>query len=119
MTRTQLIANLASHFPNLTAEDAEVSVTFILGAIKNAMANGDRVEIRGFGAFSLKHQKPRMGRNPKTGEKLMVPAKHVPHFKPGKELKGRVDEGLQPSQAVTGDLWGRAYKIPVQNSAQL
>lgn len=91
MNRSQLIAILSRQFSTLTAQDAEVSVTLILDEIKNAMANGRRVEIRGFGSFSLNHRDPRMGRNPMTGEKVTVPAKYVPHFKPGKELKARVD----------------------------
>jgi integration host factor subunit beta len=91
--RSQLVATLAGQFPNLTAKDAEVSVTVILDAIKNSLAKGDRVELRGFGSFSLSYRPPRIGQNPRTGEKVTVPAKYVPHFKPGKELKMRVDVG--------------------------
>lgn len=103
MNRSQLITNLASQFCNLTAKDAEVSVTIILDAMKNAMANGGRVEIRGFGSFSLNHKKPRIGRNPKTGEKVTVPAKYAPHFKPGIEMKKRVDAYLQLSLPAPGN----------------
>ncbi|GAO36010.1 integration host factor subunit beta [Sulfuricella sp. T08] len=119
MNRSQLITNLANQFRNLTSEDAEVSVTLILDAIKNAMANGGRVEIRGFGSFSLNHKNPRMGRNPKTGERIMVPAKSVFFFKPGIEMKKRVDACLQPPLAATDNPWSNQYQIPARNPAQL
>lgn len=119
MNRSQLITSLATQFRNLTANDAEESVALILDAIKDVLANGGRVEIRGFGSLSITCRKPRIGRNPKTGEKVTVQAKCVPHFKPGIEMKKRVDICLQPSQAVTGDLWGRQYQIPAQNLVQL
>ena len=117
MNRSQLIAHLSSQFTNLTVSDAEVSVTLILDSIKNAMANGGRVEIRGFGSFSLNYRKPRMGRNPRTGEQVWVQAKSVPFFKPGIEMKKRVDAYLGSSQASTGNLRGRQYPIPAQNHA--
>jgi len=91
MNRSHLIVTLASQFPNLTANDADESVQLILGAIQHALASGGRVEIRGFGSFSLSCRKPRIGRNPNTGEKVSVPAKCAPYFKPGIELKKRVD----------------------------
>ena len=91
MTRSDLIAALASRFPNLMVKDADIAVKEILDAIGQALVNGDRVEIRGFGSFDLNYRPPRTGRNPKTGEQVEVPAKHVPHFKAGKELRERVD----------------------------
>jgi integration host factor subunit beta len=66
-------------------------VKVILDALTDALARGDRIEIRGFGSFTLNYRPPRLGRNPKSGEKVQVPAKYVPHFKPGKELRERVD----------------------------
>jgi len=91
MTRSELVALLASRFPQLTAKDADVVVKEIVTAISETLTAGDRVEIRGFGVFSLNHRPPRTGRNPKTGEKVAVPAKSVPHFKAGKELRESVD----------------------------
>lgn len=90
MTRSKLIAQLAERFPQLVQKDAEMAVTEILGAIHAALIHGDRVEIRGFGVFDLNHRTPRQARNPKTGESVAVPAKWVPAFKAGKELRERV-----------------------------
>lgn len=90
MTRSDLIAALSSRFPNLMAKDADVAVKEILDAIGTALAQGDRVEIRGFGSFGLNYRPPRTGRNPKSGESVSVPAKYVPHFKAGKEMRERV-----------------------------
>jgi integration host factor subunit beta len=92
MTKSELIARLAERFPQLVAKDADLSVKMILDAMSEALAKGDRIEIRGFGSFSLNYRPPRVGRNPKTGDKVEVPAKHVPHFKAGKELRERVDQ---------------------------
>lgn len=91
MTRSELIATLASRFPALTATDAEVSVAAITGAISSALIAGHRVEIRGFGSFGLNYRPAKVGRNPKTGDPVSVPAKYHPHFKPGKEMRGLVD----------------------------
>jgi integration host factor subunit beta len=92
MTKSELIARLAARFPQLVAKDADFAVKVILDALTAALASGDRIEIRGFGSFSLNYRPPRLGRNPKSGEKVQVPAKYVPHFKPGKELRERVDQ---------------------------
>lgn len=91
MTRSDLIANLAAKFPALRHDDVADSTHLIIDAITGALAAGRRAEIRDFGAFSVTARAPRIGRNPKTGEKVAVPAKHRPHFKPGKELAARVD----------------------------
>ena len=91
MTRSELIAELAARFPQLQQKDVSVSVAAILDAITNSVKEGGRVEIRGFGSFSLTHRPPRIGRNPKTGERVAVPAKWSPHFKAGLELRQRVD----------------------------
>ncbi len=91
MTRADLIAAIAFRFPNLVAKDAEISVKEILDAIGRKLAQGERAEIRGFGTFSLNHRPARTGRNPKSGESVSVPAKRVPHFKAGKEMRQRID----------------------------
>ena len=91
MTKSELIERLAAKFPQLVAKDAELAVKMILDAMGEALSNGDRIEIRGFGSFGLNHRPPRTGRNPKSGETVMVPGKNVPHFKAGKELRERVD----------------------------
>ena len=91
MTKSQLIANLAARHAQLVAKDAELSVKMILDAMAQSLADGQRIEIRGFGSVSLNYRPPRVGRNPKSGEKVHVPAKHVPHFTAGKELRERVD----------------------------
>lgn len=92
MNRSDLLKNIAARFPQLLAKDIELSVAAILDGITSSLVAGGRVEIRGFGAFSLNYRPPRTGRNPKTGERVEVPAKWVPHFKPGKELREKVDQ---------------------------
>jgi integration host factor subunit beta len=91
MTRSDLIAKLAERHPQLLAKDADLAVKVILDALVTTLVSGGRIEIRGFGSFALNHRPPRQGRNPKSGEKVQVPAKYVPHFKAGKELRERVD----------------------------
>jgi integration host factor subunit beta len=91
MTKAELIARLAMRFPQLVAKDAEFAVRLILDALTSALVRGDRIETRGFGSFEIRRKPPRIGRNPRTGEKVEVPAKYVPHFKAGKELRDRVD----------------------------
>jgi integration host factor subunit beta len=87
MTRSELIANVAATFQNLTHAQVEEMVCKIFDEIMEALAHGGRVELRGFGTFSIRHRKPRKGRNPRTGEVLMVESKSVPFFKTGKELR--------------------------------
>ncbi|MDD5181135.1 MAG: integration host factor subunit beta [Gallionellaceae bacterium] len=91
MTRSDLIDKLAERYPQLLSKDAELAVKVILDAMAGTLTRGGRIEIRGFGSFSLNYRPPRTGRNPKSGDKVQVPAKHVPHFKAGKELRERVD----------------------------
>ena len=91
MTKSELIARLAERYPQLVAKDADYAVKTILDAMADALATGQRIEIRGFGSFALNRRPPRIGRNPKSGDKVMVPEKRVPHFKPGKELRERVN----------------------------
>jgi integration host factor subunit beta len=91
MTKSELITKLAAHYPQLVTKDAEDVVKAILDAMITTLAKGQRIEIRGFGSFGINHRPPRTGRNPKTGERVSVPEKFVPHFKAGKELRYRVD----------------------------
>ncbi len=95
MTKSDLIARLAERFPQLVAKDADFAVKMILDALSESLVRGDRIEIRGFGSFSLNYRPPRVGRNPKSGDKVSVPEKWVPHFKAGKELRERVDKSLK------------------------
>jgi len=90
MTRSDLITRLAERHPQLLAKDAELAVKVILDAMSVSLSRGGRIEVRGFGSFGLNYRPPRQGRNPKTGDKVKVPAKYVPHFKAGKELRERV-----------------------------
>lgn len=91
MTKSELIDKLAGQFPQLVLKDAESAVKVILNAMTDTLSRNDRIEIRGFGSFALNYRPPRTGRNPKSGEKVEVPEKHVPHFKAGKELRECVD----------------------------
>ena len=91
MTRSDLIHRLAELHPQLQLKDAELGVKVILEAMSQTLSQGSRVEIRGFGSFGLNYKPPRQARNPKSGSKVKVPAKYVPHFKAGKELRERVD----------------------------
>jgi integration host factor subunit beta len=92
MTRSDLVEELAARFSQLTQRDAEFAVKAILDAMNDALARGHRIEIRGFGSFSVTHRSPRMGRNPRSGESVAIPEKRVPHFKPGKALRQAVDQ---------------------------
>lgn len=87
MTRSELVATLAKRFPLLSVEDTDIAVKEILDALSGTLAQGRRVEIRGFGSFCLKYHAPRIARNPKTGEKIPLPARYVPYFKAGKEMR--------------------------------
>jgi integration host factor subunit beta len=102
MTKSELIARLAERNPRLVARDADEAVNTMLDAMTDALAGGQRIEIRGFGSFALNYRPPRIGRNPKSGDRVQVPAKHVPHFKAGKELRERVDGTESPGDAGNG-----------------
>jgi len=91
MTKSELIDRLAEQQKHLAHLDVELGVKSVLEQMSAALAAGERIEIRGFGSFSLHFRAPRMGRNPKTGEAVALPGKHVPHFKPGKSLRERVN----------------------------
>jgi len=93
MTKSELIETLTQRQSHLKADDVDLAVKTLLDQMSDALANGERIEIRGFGSFSLHFRPPRVGRNPKTGDSVALPGKHVPHFKPGKELRERVNRG--------------------------
>lgn len=91
MTKSELIEALARKQSQLAYRDVELAVKTMLEHMAQTLSSGERIEIRGFGSFSLHYRPPRMGRNPKTGESVALGAKYVPHFKPGKELRERVN----------------------------
>jgi len=93
MTKSELVEMITENQEGITRHEAEVVVNTIFSVIGDALGAGDHVELRGFGSFTTKQRNARLGRNPKTGDSVMVPAKTVPHFKPGKELRERVDSG--------------------------
>lgn len=95
MTKSELIARLIELNPHLTPRDAERVVATVFGEIADALADGDRVELRGFGAFSVKKRDARVGRNPRTGETVQVGIKNAPYFKTGKELRERLNDGVE------------------------
>lgn len=92
MTKSELIEMLTRRQAHLKADDVDLGVKTLLELMSDALSRGDRIEVRGFGSFSLHYRPPRLGRNPKTGESVALPGKHVPHFKPGKELRERVNQ---------------------------
>ena len=96
MLRSELITRLSEEHPDLRPDDVERVVGVILDEISEALARGDRVELRGFGAFSVRNRSARTGRNPRTGETVEVEVKAVPFFRPGKELRARVNGGEDP-----------------------
>lgn len=103
MTKSELVEKLAARFPQLLLRDADISVKTILDAMSEALADGHRIEIRGFGSFGLNRRPPRVGRNPKSGERVLVPEKRVPHFKAGKELRERVDRPVSPQDIMAAN----------------
>ncbi|MGA8261691.1 MAG: integration host factor subunit beta [Arenicellales bacterium] len=92
MTKSDMIEMLATEQPQLAYRDVELAVKGLLERMAEALERGERIEVRGFGSFSLHHRPSRVGRNPKTGTAVTVPDKFVPHFKPGKEMRERVDQ---------------------------
>lgn len=95
MTKSELIERIAEQQGQLSAKDVELAIKTMLEQMSNALAVGERIEIRGFGSFSLHYRAPRIGRNPRTGDSVALEGKYVPHFKPGKELRDRVNESLE------------------------
>ncbi|NIP13276.1 MAG: integration host factor subunit beta [Pseudomonadales bacterium] len=99
MTKSELIERIAARQTQLSAKDVELAVKTLIEQMSETLAAGHRIEIRGFGSFSLHYRAPRIGRNPKTGESVGLAGKYVPHFKPGKELRDRVNKGLERERA--------------------
>lgn len=95
MTRSELIDLIASQQTQLSTKDVELAVKLMIDHMAESLALGERIEIRGFGSFSLHYREPRKGRNPKTGDSVELEGKYVPHFKPGKELRERVNRSLK------------------------
>jgi integration host factor subunit beta len=103
MTKSDLIEVLAAKPDHqLHYKDVELAVRYIVECMSNSLASGERIEVRGFGSFSLHFRPPRVGRNPKTGDAVALAGKHVPHFKPGKELRDRVNDAYQLELAAAG-----------------
>jgi integration host factor subunit beta len=92
VTKSELIESLAARFSSLPPRDIESAVKVLIEYMSDALSGGRRIEIRGFGSFSLHYRPPRIGRNPKTGASVPLESKYVPHFRPGKELRDRVDK---------------------------
>lgn len=103
MTKSELIERIAGTQSQLSSRDVELAVKMMLDHMAGALAEGERIEIRGFGSFSLHYRAPRLGRNPKTGQKVHLAGKYVPHFKPGKELRERVNNSMRVSEQDTAN----------------
>ena len=102
MTKSELIELIAANQSQLSPKDVELAVKTMIGQMSETLASGHRIEIRGFGSFSLHYRAPRIGRNPKTGESVGLSGKYVPHFKPGKDLRDRVNDSMTRDRAVDG-----------------
>ncbi len=100
MTKSELIEALAKKQPHLAQKDVELAVRCIIDQMAQALSSGERIEIRGFGSFSLHYRSPRIGRNPKTGDSVALSSKYVPHFKPGKELRDRVNDSRTDCEII-------------------
>lgn len=98
MTKSELIDRIAGKQTQLSSKDVELTVKAIIEYMSSVLSEGGRIEIRGFGSFSLHYRVPRIGRNPKTGTPVVLSGKYVPHFKPGKELRDRVNTGMLADQ---------------------
>ncbi len=93
VTKSELIESIADRYEMLSSRDVELAIKTMIDSMAQVLASGGRIEIRGFGSFSLHYRAPRIGRNPKTGDTVKLLGKYVPHFKPGKELRDRVNDG--------------------------
>lgn len=102
ITKSELIERIAEKQKHLQHKDIELSVKSIIEQMSDALSSGQRIEIRGFGSFSLHFRPPRVGRNPKTGETVSLSGKYVPHFKPGKELRERVNQAMEVDSDENG-----------------
>lgn len=102
MVKSELIIKIANKQDSLSLKDVELSVNHILECMSESLGNGDRIEIRGFGSFCLHYRPPRKAHNPKTGARVYTEAKYTPHFKPGKDLRERVNESRNRGVPITG-----------------
>lgn len=100
MTKSELIERIALRLDQLPVKDVELAVKVMLDSMSDVLSRGERIEIRGFGSFSLHYRAPRTGRNPKTGDAVELAGKYVPHFKPGKELRDRVNRRMRKETAT-------------------
>jgi integration host factor subunit beta len=100
MTKSELIERIATHQKQLSPKDVELAVKMIIEYMAHSLSSGERIEIRGFGSFSLHYREPRRGRNPKTGDAVDLSGKYVPYFKPGKEMRERVNQSAH--REITG-----------------
>lgn len=122
MTKSELIEIIAAKQSQLSIKDVELAVKSLIEQMSETLAAGDRIEIRGFGSFSLHYRAPRIGRNPKTGESVGLAGKYVPHFKPGKELRDRVNLGLQSGSnfaTATGGTAASSQPQPIADGSEL
>ena len=101
MTKSELVEIIASKQTQLSVKDVELAVKTLIDLMSNTLSSGQRIEIRGFGSFSLHYRASRLGRNPKTGESVSLEAKFVPHFKPGKELRDKVNDSLKEGYVIS------------------
>lgn len=104
MVKSELIQRITNRQDNLSLKDVELSVNHLLEVMSDSLSNGDRIEIRGFGSFNLHYRPPRRAHNPKTGERVFTEAKHTPHFKPGKELRERVNDSRAHTEIKDDDI---------------
>ncbi len=112
MTKSELIEALAQQQPQLAYRDVELAVNSLLEQMADALSNGERIEIRGFGSLTLYYRPARIGRNPRTGSSVLVAEKFVPHFKPGRDLRERVDASIRQEELAN------AEPLATQNAAQ-
>jgi len=103
ISKSELIERIANKQSNLSINDIDLGIKHIIDKMSETLASGSRIEIRGFGSFSLHYRKSRMARNPKTGEPVELDDKYVPHFKPGKELRDRVNQALAPESPMVSE----------------
>ena len=117
MTKSELIEIIAAKQSQLSVKDVELAVKTLIEQMSETLAAGDRIEIRGFGSFSLHYRAPRIGRNPKTGESVGLAGKYVPHFKPGKELRDRVNKGLERDRLLGLSALPPSQSEPMEDGA--
>ncbi len=118
ITKSELIERVVDQQKGLLARDVDLAIKTILEAMSQALSTGKRIEIRGFGSFCLHYREPRVGRNPKTGDSVKLQGKYVPHFKPGKELRDRVNLAMQHEHVLKSGMSGVAASSSLSSSAK-